>query len=65
VNGQHEPNPGAFGDQPDPAKEHFVQPKAVAMLRHRGCEYVMFRKRDGTLAAGKVMRPTRRDIAKP
>jgi hypothetical protein len=46
-----ESNPRLFGDQPDPAIEHFVQPKAIAMLTHRGGEYIVFRRRDGDLAA--------------
>jgi hypothetical protein len=50
------PDPASFGDQPGPAKAHFVQPNALAIIQHRGCEYVMFRKQDGTFAAARVPR---------
>ena len=50
--GRHKP----FYDQPDPTKEYFVQPKALALISHRGGEYIMWKKRDGSLSATRVSR---------
>jgi hypothetical protein len=43
-----------FYCQPDPAKEYFVQSKALALLGHRGGEYIVWKKRDGSLSATRV-----------
>lgn len=45
-----------FYDQPDPTEERFVAPRALALIGHRGGEYVIWQKRDGGLRATLVSR---------
>jgi hypothetical protein len=47
---------GPLYDQSDSAERRFIQPKALVVIAHKGCEYVMWRKADGSLAATPVTR---------
>jgi hypothetical protein len=59
VSGRDDASNSPFYCQPDPAKEYFVQPKALALLGHGGGEYIIWKKRDGSLSATRVSRVCR------
>jgi hypothetical protein len=54
VSGRDDTPHSPFYCQQDPAKEYFVQAKALALLGHRGGEYIIWQKRDGSLSATRV-----------
>ena len=47
--------PEPFYEQPDPTRQHFVQPKAVRIVSTAAFECVVWKKGDGTTAATPVI----------